>query len=138
MRNLGRLHRPSVQQAPFMVLKSPDVPSILVETAYISNPTDERNLRSSRHQDALAGAVLDGVRNYFASNPPIGRPAATLAATLAAAPSSPRRHVIRRGDTLSGIANDYNVSVRSLRTANSLRSDTVMVGQTLRIPREST
>jgi N-acetylmuramoyl-L-alanine amidase len=134
MRNLGRLHRPSVQQAPFMVLKSPDVPSILVETAYISNPTDERNLRSSRHQDALAGAVLDGVRNYFASNPPIGRPAATLAA----APSSPRRHVIRRGDTLSGIANDYNVSVRSLRTANSLRSDTVMVGQTLRIPREST
>lgn len=134
MGKLGRLHRPSVQQAPFMVLKSPDVPSILVETAYISNPTDEQNLRSSRHQDALAAAVLGGVRQYFASNPPVGRPASTLAA----APASPRKHVIRRGDTLSGIANHYNVSIRSLRTANSLRSDTVMVGQTLRIPREST
>jgi N-acetylmuramoyl-L-alanine amidase len=143
MRNLGRLHRPSVQQAPFMVLKSPDVPSILVETAYISNPTDERNLRSARHQDALAGAVLDGVRNYFSSNPPVGRPAATLASTTAspgraAIATVSRRHVIRRGDTLSGIANRYNVSVRSLRSANSLRSDRVMVGQTLRIPREST
>jgi len=143
MRSLGRLHRTSVQQAPFMVLKSPDVPSILVETAYISNPTDEQNLRSSRHQDALARAVLDGVRNYFASNPPVGRPATTLAAAQAspsgaAEGESSRRHVIRRGDTLSGIAGRYNVSVRSLRTANNLRSDTVMIGQTLRIPREST
>ena len=117
MRTLGRLHRTSVQQAPFMVLKSPDVPSILVETAYISNPTDERNLRSSRHQDALAGAVLDGVRSYFASNPPVGRPATTLAATpqppaRCGRRSNARRHVIRRGDTLSGIANRYNVSVR--------------------------
>lgn len=143
LRHVGRLHRSSVQQAPFMVLKSPDVPSILVETAYISNPIDERNLRSSRHQDLLAGAVLDGVRHYFASNPPAGRPAAALAAAPAlprgAADSvSSRRHTIRRGDTLSGIASHYNVSIGSLRTANSLRSDTVMVGQTLRIPREST
>ncbi len=143
MRHLGRLHRTSVQQAPFMVLKSPDVPSILVETAYISNPTDERNLRSARHQDALAGAVLDGVRTYFASNPPVGRPATTLAAAQtsprgASDDPNSRRHVIRRGDTLSGIADRYNVSVRSLRSANSLRSDTVMVGRTLRIPSEST
>ncbi len=143
MRKLGRLHRTSVQQAPFMVLKSPDVPSILVETAYISNPTDEQNLRSARHQDALAGAVLGGVRSYFASNPPVGRPATTLAAAPvqargASAGAYPRRHVIRRGDTLSGLADRYHVSVRSLRTANSLSSDTVMVGKTLLIPREST
>jgi N-acetylmuramoyl-L-alanine amidase len=141
MGRLGRLHRTSVQQAPFMVLKSPDVPSILVETAYISNPVDEQNLRSARHQEALAGAVLEGVRNYFASNPPVGRPVTTLAAVpsspRASGSASPRRHVIRRGDTLSGIAVRYNVSVRSLRSANGLRSDTVMVGQTLRIPRES-
>ena len=70
MSRLGRLHRRTVQQAPFMVLKSPDVPSVLVETAYISNPTDERNLRSPSHQQALARAVLDGIRKYFAANPP--------------------------------------------------------------------
>jgi len=142
MGKLGRLHRSSVQQAPFMVLKSPDVPSILVETAYISNPADEQNLRSARHQDALARAVLEGVRSYFASNPPVGRPAATLVAASSAprggVDATARQHVIRRGDTLSGIAVRYNVSLRSLRTANSLRSDRVMVGQTLRIPREST
>lgn len=141
MRTLGRLHRPSVQQAPFMVLKSPDVPSILVETAYISNPIDERNLRSPSHQNKLAGAVLAGVRNYFAENPPVGRPTATFASTSPAKASGPGvalKHVIRRGDTLSGIASRYNVSLRSLRTANQLRSDRVMVGQTLRIPREST
>jgi N-acetylmuramoyl-L-alanine amidase len=142
MGKLGRLHRSSVQHAPFMVLKSPDVPSILVETAYISNLTDEQNLRSARHQDALASAVLEGVRSYFASNPPVGRPAATLAAASSAprraGDATARQHVIRRGDTLSGIAVRYNVSLRSLRTANSLRSDRVMVGQTLRIPREST
>lgn len=145
MSRLGRLHRRTVQQAPFMVLKSPDVPSVLVETAYISNPTDERNLRSSSHQQALARAILDGIRRYFAANPPgdpISGPATIVAAadvpsgTVTAA-ARPQQHVIRRGDTLSGVASMYRVSLSSLRTANRLRSDTVRVGQKLRIPRES-
>lgn len=147
MSRLGRLHRRTVQQAPFMVLKSPDVPSVLVETAYISNPTDERNLRSGRHQEALARAMLDGIRKYFAANPPgnaDSRPPTTMASL---GPSStanrstpvprPHQHVIRRGDTLSGVASMYRVSLTSLRAANQLRSDTVRVGQKLRIPRES-
>ncbi|MBL8200718.1 MAG: N-acetylmuramoyl-L-alanine amidase [Chromatiales bacterium] len=148
MSRLGRLHRQTVQQAPFMVLKSPDVPSVLVETAYISNPTDERNLRSQSHQQALARAMLDGVRKYFAANPPgnvISRPPTTVASVggpsrppASAAAAGPRQHVIRRGDTLSGVASLYRVSLSSLREANSLRSDTVRVGQKLRIPREST
>jgi N-acetylmuramoyl-L-alanine amidase len=152
MSRLGRLHRRTVQQAPFMVLKSPDVPSVLLETAYISNPTDERNLRSSSHQQELARAVLDGIRKYFAANPPgnsLSRPATTAAAvevspwatgstSNGSAAERPQQHVIRRGDTLSGVASLYRVSLSSLRTANRLRSDTVRVGQRLRIPAEST
>jgi N-acetylmuramoyl-L-alanine amidase len=69
---VGALLRPAVQQAPFMVLKSPDVPSVLVETAFISNPQDERNLNSDRHQEKLARAILAGIRQYFTANPPRG------------------------------------------------------------------
>ncbi len=143
MGRLGSLHRRSVQQAPFMVLKSPDVPSVLVETAYISNPTDERNLRSPSHQAVLAGAVLAGIRNYFAANPP-GNAVKRPPTRVASAPSrpalvstAPRHHVVKRGDTLSGVASFYRVSLSRLRTANRLRSDTVWVGQKLRIPSQS-
>lgn len=147
MGRLGRLHRPSVQQAPFMVLKSPDVPSVLIETAYISNPTDEQNLRSSAHQQKLAGAILDGIQAYFAANPPGdapgdsgSRPPTTVASASFLNESNaapPRQHVIQRGDTLSGVASRYKVSLSRLRSANGLRSDTVWVGQKLRIPRQS-
>lgn len=132
MDKLGPLHRTTVQQAPFMVLKSPDVPSVLVETAYISNRTDERNLRSPAHQDQLAAAILAGVRRYFEANPPNGRPASMMASNTGTLSST--QVVIQRGDTLSDIANRYNVSVASLRAANALRSDMVRVGQTLQIP----
>jgi N-acetylmuramoyl-L-alanine amidase len=147
MSRLGRLHRRTVQQAPFMVLKSPDVPSVLVETAYISNPTDERNLRSGSHQQALARAMLDGIRKYFVANPPgnaVSRPPTTVASAdpqfssaASAAAAGPQQHVIQRGDTLSGVASLYRVSLRSLRAENRLRSDTVRIGQKLRIPRET-
>jgi N-acetylmuramoyl-L-alanine amidase len=145
MGSLGSLHRRSVQQAPFMVLKSPDVPSVLVETAYISNPTDEQNLRSPSHQEKLAGAVLEGIRNYFAANPPgnsVRPPSTTLAVARApprpaSASLVPRLHVIQRGDTLSGVASLYRVSLSRLRNANRLQSDTVWVGQKLRIPRQN-
>ncbi len=143
MSGLGRLHRRSVQQAPFMVLKSPDVPSVLLETAYISNPIDEQNLRSPSHQQNLALAVLEGIRIYFAANPPGGSPVRRTPTTVAAAdlpqrapagPAVSRQHVVRRGDTLSGVASLYRVSLSRLRAANRLRSDIVRVGQTLRIP----
>lgn len=135
MAGIGRLHRDKVQHAPFMVLKSPDVPSVLIETAYISNPEDERNLGSARHQDKLARAVLGGIRRYFDGNPGRG------VLTVATRPEESRRdirHVIRRGDTLSALADRYNTSMQRIRAANGLRSDTVRLGQTLRIPVEST
>ena len=124
LRNVNTLHKNRVEQAAFRVLKSPDVPSILVETAFISNPAEERKLRSASHQQALAKAMLRGIRSYFRSNPPPG--------TLLAA--RPKRHVISRGDTLSEIAARYHVSVRTLRRHNGLRNDRLKVGDVLKIP----
>ncbi len=128
---LGKVHRRTVQQAGFLVLKSPDVPSILVETAYISNPAEEKKLRSKSHQRKLANAILVGLRNYFYKNPP---PNTQLAMNLKRTPTKQVRHVISRGDTLSEIAERYNVSMSAIRAANKLRSDNVRIGQKLTIP----
>lgn len=68
----NKLHRSHVQQAGFMVLKSPDIPSILIETAFISNPNEERKLTDSRHQVKMADAILRGVKRYFSRKPPLG------------------------------------------------------------------
>jgi N-acetylmuramoyl-L-alanine amidase len=114
-----------------LVLKSPDIPSILVETGFISNPTEEKNLKSGSHQDKLATAILAGVRNYFYTNPPQDT---QMALNARREPAAPIQHVITRGDTLSQIAQRYNVSAAEIKSANKLSSDRVRVGQTLRIP----
>ena len=67
------LHKPAVEQAGFAVLKAPDIPSILVETAFISNPDEELKLRSPRHQQQFADSIADGIRRYFAKSPPLAR-----------------------------------------------------------------
>lgn len=74
--NLGkvnRLHKPRVEQAGFAVLKAPDIPSILIETAFISNPAEEKKLANAAHQQQLAEAIAKGIANYFAKNPPVAR-----------------------------------------------------------------
>lgn len=129
LKRVGKVHKRSVQKAGFVVLKSPDIPSILVETAFISNPHEERKLRDPRHQERMARAILAGVRSYFEQNPPPG--------TLIAARVREQRHVIRPGDTLSEIARRYDVSLRELKVANGLDSDRLRVGDVLRIPRGS-
>ena len=105
-----------------MVLKSPDVPSILVETAFLSNPKEEKRLRSRSHQRKLAVAMMSGVRSYFQHNAP---PGTRLAA---------RRHIISRGDTLGRIAGIYGVSLKDLRKFNAIKGSDIRVGQTLQIP----
>ena len=125
MKRLGKVHKKRVQHAGFVVLKSPDIPSLLIETAYISNPTEEKKLKSARHQQKVADAIMKGLRSYFTANPPPG----TLVAQ-----SSSRRHVIRRGDTLSHIAQTYGVSMSSLRATNKLTNDRLLVGKVLAIP----
>ena len=130
---ITKIRKKRVQQAPFLVLKSPDVPSVLVETAFISNPHDEKNLASSNYRERLAQAIFSGITDYFVTNPP---PGTTLAAADYRRPSraASLQHVIRRGETLSAIANRYDVSVRRIRAANNLRSDKIVVGKVLRIP----
>lgn len=71
--NVGKLHKPRVEQAGFAVLKAPDIPSVLVETAFISNPEEEAKLRSAAYQAELADALMNGIRRYFAKNPPLAR-----------------------------------------------------------------
>ena len=128
---IGKVHRRTVQQAGFLVLKSPDLPSILVETAFISNPAEEKRLRDKRHQGQLADAILAGVRTYFYTNPP---PDTRIAMEMRRVPAKQVRHVIARGDTLSEIAERYNVSTAAIRAANKLSGDRIRVGQTLSIP----
>jgi N-acetylmuramoyl-L-alanine amidase len=126
-----RLRKHQVQQGPFVVLTSPDIPSILVETAYISNPKEEQALNDSRYQADLARAVHAGVVDYFRANPP---PGSYVALHPPSEPTLLTRHVISRGETLSGIAERYRVSLSTLRRTNSLRNDMIRIGQVLTIP----
>ncbi len=125
------VRRRSVQQAGFLVLKSPEMPSILIETAYISNPTEELLLKDKRYQAKLADAILGGVRNYFYTNPP---PDTQIAMEMRRRPAGQVQHKIARGDTISELADRYNVSAGAIRSANKLSNDNIRVGQVLAIP----
>jgi N-acetylmuramoyl-L-alanine amidase len=70
---VGKLHKPKVEQAAFAVLKAPDIPSVLVEAAFISNPDEETKLASPQYQQQLADALMRGIERYFAKNPPLAR-----------------------------------------------------------------
>ena len=127
-----RLRKRDVQQAGFVVLKAPDIPSVLIETAYLSNPTEEAALRSSAHQDKLARALAAGIVNYFFESPP---PGTYLAMNPTLQPREPMRHAVARGETLSGIAERYRISINRLMSSNSLKNDRIRIGQVLTIPR---
>ena len=134
--NMGRvtsLHKQRVEQAGFMVLKSPDIPSILVETGFISNNSEAAKLATASHQQALARSIHTGVRQYFQQNPPPGTYVAWLRDSGKIA-QGPREHTVRPGETLAMLAVRYQVSVTSLRSTNSLKTDELTVGQHLDIP----
>lgn len=71
--SFAKLHKPHVEQAGFAVLKAPDVPSILIETAFISNPEEEARLNDQDYQEQIASSILNGIKNYFAKNPPVAK-----------------------------------------------------------------
>ncbi|MBM5460927.1 N-acetylmuramoyl-L-alanine amidase [Pseudomonas sp. P66] len=134
--NMGRitpLHKRRVEQAGFMVLKSPDIPSILVETGFISNANEAAKLATASHQQSLARSIHSGVRQFFQQNPPPGTYIAFLRDSGKIA-QGPREHSVRPGETLAMIAVRYQVNVASLRSANNLKTDELKVGQSLNIP----
>ena len=126
MKRITKMHKKLPQHGNLGVLKSSDIPSILVETGFISNHREEQNLNSSRHQQKLANAIFNGVKNHFMSQPPMGSYYASIGY---------RKHRVSRGESLSVLAQRYNVSVGQLKQTNNLKSNTVRIGQTLKIPR---
>ncbi|WP_443083670.1 N-acetylmuramoyl-L-alanine amidase [Vibrio sp. HA2012] len=126
MGRVTRLHKKEPEHASLAVLKSPDIPSVLVETGFISNPTEERLLIQRSHQDKLAQALSKAIVQYFEENPPEG--------TLFAQRKSARKHKVLSGESLSVIAQRYSVTVQTLVKANNLKSTSLSVGQVLVVP----
>ena len=131
LKKVNKLHKKTVEQAGFAVLKSPEIPSLLIETGYISNPAEARKLAASGHQRKLANAIFQGVMDAVKARPPEG---SYLAWVKQGKSDEAKTHVIKRGDTLSEIAARYRVSFKRLKDFNGLRSDTIHLGQTLKIP----
>ncbi|RJT40798.1 N-acetylmuramoyl-L-alanine amidase AmiB [Rahnella woolbedingensis] len=160
LRSVGSLHKAKPEHASLGVLRSPDIPSLLVETGFISNSTEERLLGSSAYQDKIARAIHIGLRNYFQSHPiqngpkvenrPLLASSAAAADSSAVASTTTRQpgpievtagaagatqiHKVTRGETLTGIANSYGTTNAALRDLNKLKKDGVWVGQRLKVP----
>lgn len=143
LRNMGgvaKLHKKRVEQAGFAVLKSPDVPSVLVETGFISNPQEANLLATRAYQKKMAVAIHSGIRDWFIAHPPSG----TLLAwkkqqsgrQLVGQQKGAQQYVIAQGDTLSGIADRFSVPLAELKSYNSISSSSkILVGQKLTIPK---
>ncbi|AUC89849.1 N-acetylmuramoyl-L-alanine amidase [Alteromonas sp. MB-3u-76] len=121
------LHKRKPQAASLAVLTSPDIPSILVEVGFISNPQEEKNLNWSKYRERLAKAMFNAAKRYFRQVPPDG----TL---WAAEKAKNRTHKVRSGESLSLLAQRYNVRVSRIKEANNLNTDVVRIGQVLTIP----
>ncbi|AJJ02921.1 N-acetylmuramoyl-L-alanine amidase family protein [Yersinia pseudotuberculosis IP 32953] len=169
LQTVGDIHKRKPEHASLGVLRSPDIPSLLVETGFISNSTEERLLGSSAYQEKIAQAIYKGLRSYFLANPlqadpkvesrPLIETAAVDSSTQRSGISQPepivnnissnaqsgrssatlpagksKIHNVQRGETLSGIASQYGVSMAVLRQNNTLKNDVVWVGQRLKVP----
>ncbi|EGU49158.1 N-acetylmuramoyl-L-alanine amidase [Vibrio orientalis CIP 102891 = ATCC 33934] len=130
LREMGRagihLHKKEPVNASLAVLKSPDIPSVLVETGFISNPTEERLLFQRSHQDKLARSLTKAIVQYFEANPPEGTLFANRGKTI--------KHKVSRGESLSVIAKKYGTSTKAIMQTNKLKSSGLAVGQVLTIP----
>ncbi len=130
LKKIARLHKSKPAEASLAVLRQPQIPSVLVELGFISNPTEERLLFQRSYQDKLAGALTNAVMKYMKANPPEN----THFDSSTPSSSGSGIYVVKRGDFLSRIAANHNVTVSAIKRANNLKSDTVRVGQKLKIP----
>jgi N-acetylmuramoyl-L-alanine amidase len=126
LRKVTKMHKKTPQNGNFAVLKSSDIPSILVETGFISNHKEEKNLTWSKYQQSLADAIHSGIRNYFMAHPLTGSYFASVGY---------KSHKVRSGESLSVLAQRYNISMATLKSVNNLKSNALRIGQTLKIPR---
>lgn len=127
LKQVTKLHKKEPQAASLAVLTSPDIPSILVETGFISNPREEKNLNWAKFRERLAASIFVAVKDFFKKKPPDG----TL---WASAKSDKRTHRVRSGESLSLLAKRYNVKVSQIKAANNMSGDMVRIGQVLMIP----
>lgn len=128
---INKLHKARVEQAAFAVLKSPDIPSLLIETGFITNPAESKKLKSAKHQDQIARAIFTGVNQYMKSDPPEG---SYFAWKRRGGVSQLATYKIVRGDTLSGIADKHRVSTKKIMSVNGLDNANIRIGQVLKIP----
>ena len=126
LRKVTKMHKKTPQNGNFAVLKSSDIPSILVETGFISNHKEEKNLTWPKHQQLLASAIHIGIRNHFMEHPLTGSYFAAIGY---------KSHKVRSGESLSVLAQRYNISMATLKSVNNLKSNALRIGQTLKIPR---
>jgi len=163
LQRVGSLHKRQPEHASLGVLRSPDIPSLLVETGFISNSTEEGLLGSSAYQYRIAVAIYNGLRNYFLAHPlqadpkmenrslsitaaskfptpDINSPApmGSLAGTSRRVGGKTQIHVVKHSETLSGIADSYGTTLAVLRKLNKLKKDGVWVGQRLKVPADKT
>jgi N-acetylmuramoyl-L-alanine amidase len=124
-----RLRRDKVQQASFQVLNSPDIPSILIETGYLTNPEEAKRLNSPSFQKTMAQAIAQGIMNYFYKAPPEG----TLVAWQKKNGITGGTYTVKSGDSLSEIASRYGMSVASLKSLSGISSDVIQIGQELKL-----
>ncbi|MGV3345924.1 N-acetylmuramoyl-L-alanine amidase AmiB [Enterobacteriaceae bacterium LUAb1] len=150
LRRVGALHKRQPEHASLGVLRSPDIPSLLIETGFISNPAEERLLASDAYQSKIAGAIYRGLRSYFLAHPLQSVPGdeRRLLKSSAAVKASTDKtkshhtaytgpalhHVVKRGETLSGIARHYGVTAIDLAELNQLKKTGVWIGQRLKVP----
>ncbi len=132
LKKIGSVHKPNVERARFVVLQSLGIPSILVETGFISNRTEERKLKNWRYQQSVARSILKGIKNYFVDQSP---PNTFFAKRDKNIEDDSVNYTIKRGDTLSEIASSYNVTMNNIRSFNDLVNDNLNIGQIIRIPR---
>lgn len=127
---ITRIRKKRVQHASLQVLNSPDIPSILIETGYLTNPEEAQRLSNRNFQERMALAIADGVTSYFYEAPPSG----TLVAWHKENGVIPKSMTVKRGDTLSEIAEQFGLTVTELKSINGLQGSTIQIGQVLELP----
>ncbi|MGF1746028.1 N-acetylmuramoyl-L-alanine amidase [Vibrio minamisatsumaniensis] len=133
MGKVAKLHNSKPINTSLAVLRSPQIPSVLIETGFISNPTEEKLLFQRSHQDKLAHAITKAVVKYLKANPPEG----IILSNVTSSTASVSQHKVSRGESLSVIASKYGTSTQALMTFNNLKSSSLAVGQVLKIPSRS-